>query len=53
MINQIKVKYNYGVVARIDFDKNTDILLKANQKIKNKKSHIPIWCRKSYMLIIN
>ena len=27
-------------VARIDFDKNTDIILKANKMIKNKKDHI-------------
>jgi hypothetical protein len=34
------LKYNCVSVARIDFDKNTDILLKANQKIKNKRDHI-------------
>ena len=27
-------------IARIDFDKNTDIILKANKKIKEKKNHI-------------
>jgi len=32
--------YNCVSIARIDFDKNTDILLKANQKIKKKKDHI-------------
>jgi len=32
--------YNCVSIARIDFDKNTDILLKANTKIKDKKDHI-------------
>ena len=32
--------YRCVSIARIDFDKNTDILLKANQKIKDKKNHI-------------
>ena len=34
------LSYNCVSTARIDFDKNTDILLKANLKIKNKKNHI-------------
>jgi len=34
------LKYNCVSIARIDFDKNTHILLKANQKIINKKNHI-------------
>ena len=34
------LKYKCVSVARIDFDKNTDILLKANKKIKNKGDHI-------------
>lgn len=32
--------YNCVSIARIDFDKNTDILLKANNLIKNKQNHI-------------
>jgi hypothetical protein len=32
--------YKCVSIARIDFDKNTDILLKANQLIKNKENHI-------------
>ena len=34
------LKYNCVSIARIDFDKNTDILLKANKMIKKKKDHI-------------
>ncbi len=32
--------YNCVSIARIDFDKNTDILLKANMNIKDEKNHI-------------
>ena len=32
--------YNAVCISRIDFDKNTDIILKANKLIKDKKNHI-------------
>ena len=32
--------YNAVCISRIDFDKNTDIILKANALIKDKKNHI-------------
>jgi hypothetical protein len=34
------IGYNCVSIARIDFDKNTDILLKANQLITKKENHI-------------
>tara|TARA_B110000902_G_scaffold262761_1_gene340333 strand:+ start:537 stop:1544 length:1008 start_codon:yes stop_codon:yes gene_type:complete len=34
------IKYRCVSVARIDFDKNTDIILKANKMINKKKDHI-------------
>ena len=32
--------YNAVSISRIDFDKNTDLILKANQLIENKQNHI-------------
>jgi hypothetical protein len=32
--------YEYVSISRIDFDKNTDILLKSNQLVKDNKKHI-------------
>ena len=34
------LNYNCVSIARIDFDKNTDLILKANKLIKNKDNHI-------------
>ena len=38
--NKKGLGYNAVCISRIDFDKNTDIILKANALIKDKKNHI-------------
>jgi len=38
--NKKGLGYNAVCISRIDFDKNTDIILKANMLIKDKKNHI-------------
>tara|TARA_Y100001958_G_C21236731_1_gene563320 strand:+ start:1728 stop:2708 length:981 start_codon:yes stop_codon:yes gene_type:complete len=40
ILNEKGLGYKCVSIARIDFDKNTDILLKANQKINKKEDHI-------------